>query len=96
MGLQLLASTFVLVVTVAAALTLHSVIGSTCPRQAPRVAFGALASVNVLMFFMLVASLKAMRDLSMNFPKARLGRWRKALLLLFAALFALLFLFRRI
>ncbi len=60
-GLQLLASGFVLVVSIATALRLQSALGFAWPPSNAAIAFGAIASVNVAMSLLLVLSLKALR-----------------------------------
>ncbi len=60
-GLQLMASGFVLVVSMAVALRLQSALGYTWPPSNPQIVFGLIASVNVAMSLLLVLSLRRLR-----------------------------------
>ncbi len=60
-GLQLSASGFVLVVSMAVALRIQSALGATWPPSSAELAFGTIASMNVLMSLLLVFSIKALR-----------------------------------
>ncbi len=60
-GLQLVASGFVLVVSLGAAIRLQYALGFTWPPSNPQLVFGLLAAVNVLMSLLLLQSMKALR-----------------------------------